>query len=163
MTPEDDLKVGQWIAIVTEIVADTSEGPEWSPFGWGHSPRRESNVDGRPLRILAISLPFIAVTDGMNRFPIDVRESKVTKLSSSYVKAMARQQLPRHQQGRSICETLSANRFVISEPPERISEEKPERACPLCGDRLIERHREKVWFLACRLCGFEGGPPASKG
>lgn len=154
-TPEDDLRVGQWVAIHHDVPKDDGR-EEASPFFFGYRQQPQSSVDGKPLKILALSLPFVAVTDGDERFPIDVRETKLITLSPKYVKAMNRQAI-RH----SIQESASV-KYSICEPRKKLKDETPERACPLCRSRLIERLRDSRWFLACRQCGFEGGPPASK-
>lgn len=152
MTREDDLKVGMWVAITHETPQD--EAPH-SPFGFGYPPPRnpQPNVDGCPLKIVAISFPFVAVTDGTNRFPIDVRETKVTKLDRKYVNAMTLPRRPGHPTA-----------YCVDEPPPRTPEPlRDGLTCPLCQERLIERHRDSTWRLACRQCGFEGGLPPAKG
>ncbi len=142
----DDLTVGQWVAVEREISDEpcSDGGPFW--FGWNG--RRESKVDGTPLRIVAISLPFVCVTNGRRRFVLDTREVVFCRLTPKFVKS------------------LSANRiyddsgaFVVRDdaPKQRVNTEKPERACPVCSDRLIERYAAGVWCLACRQCGFTGG------
>lgn len=165
-TPEDDLRVGQWVAIHHDVPKDNGR-EEDSPFFFGYRQPQQSSVDGKPLKILALSLPFVAVTDGEQRFPVDVRETKLIKLSPKYVKMMNRRAV-RHQPLASdpFRGALDgAGRYAISEPAKAAKaakDETPERACPLCRSRLIERLRDGRWFLACRQCGFEGGPPASK-
>jgi hypothetical protein len=144
MTPVDDLQVGQWIAIVGAKDAE----PEFSLFGMCR-PKSRDVVTGQPLKIVAMSLPFVAVTDGYRRFPIDVREIQVKKLDPKYVKAMKAKQSEWEPDG-----------FAVPEPEKPKSESTGRHGlCPMCGDRLIQRKSDGDWFLACRQCGFQGTLP----
>ncbi len=141
----DDLSVGQWVAVEKDLSSD--EDSDASPF-WFVPHRQESKVDGMPLRIVAISLPFLCVTNGQHRFVLDSREVRLCRLSPQFVRAMTSTQRAVGVDGS----------FVISERPTKAAKpDPPERACPVCGDRLIERYCEGVWNLACRQCGFMGG------
>lgn len=138
MTPIDDLHVGQWIAIVEDKVE-----PKIGIFGYAH---QRNVVSGQPLQIIAISLPFLAVTDGQMRFAIDVREMAVKKLHRKYVEVM---------KGRWIDEEHS--REGVAEIHESRPNTSTEGMCPYCGDRLIQRLGEdRAWYLFCRECGFQG-------
>lgn len=144
MTPIDDLHVGQWIAVVGE----KKEEPDCNPFSL-FRPSKRDMVTGQPLQIVALSLPFIAVTDGHRRFPLDVREVEVKKLHRKYVQSMKARQKDWEPEG-----------FAVPEP-EKAKEESTGKhgLCPMCGDRLIQRKSQGDWFLACRECGFEGTLP----
>lgn len=144
-TPVDDLAVGQWIAI-TDM---QEEQPDWSPFAMFRPQPR--HVTGQPLKIVAMSLPFLAVTDGMRRFPIDVREVKVKKLEPRYVKAMKASQKDWEP------ERTTRSAFTVAEPEKPKEKSKGMNGlCPVCESRLIQRKTDGEWFLACRECGFEG-------
>lgn len=147
----DDLAVGQWVAIEAEL---TDEHPlDSNPF-WFASHRRESKVDGMPLRILAISLPFVCVTNGKYRFVLDAREVVFCRLCPKFVKTLT--VTPRSYNG---------DRYVIHDDQQRSKlrpQEKSERACPVCSEKLIERYTAGVWILACRQCGFSGGCGANQ-
>lgn len=142
MTPVDDLHVNQWVTIVDQ----REEEP--SPFDFFGSSRRNL-VSGQPLQIVAISLPFIAVTDGMRRLPIDVREVNLRVLHKKYVESMRSSRI----------EQNTNQQCVAPEPAkENTGPVGIFGQCPVCGDRLVKRIREgsREWILAYRQCGFEG-------
>ena len=148
MTPVDDLRVGQWIAVVDQKKDEGEQG-----FFWMTRSRTKKLVTGQPLKIVAMSLPFIAVTDGFRRFPVDVREATVRKLDAKYVRAMKANQKDWE---------LDAS-FAVAEPGKPKGESKGRHGlCPMCGDRLIQRKSDGDWFLACRECGFEGTLPKDR-
>lgn len=137
-TPIDDLHVGQWIAVVGDKVE-----PEPNMFGYAY---RRDVVSGQPLQIIAISLPFLAVTNGHMRFAIDVREFDVKLLHRKYVEMM---------KGHWIDEEHS--REGVAEKPKPEPTKSTEGMCPVCGDRLIRRlGDDRCWHLFCRECGFQG-------
>ena len=147
----DDLRVGKWIA----IESDAAE-PVENPFGdysfFGRQSKKGSLVNGQPLQIKAISLPFLAVTDGNHRFSLDTREVRVCLLDPKYVKAMT-QEKPVGTKARGVA------------VPERRRKKKPEpvqerrRACPECGGHLHEVCQGGDWFFRCPDCKFLGGRP----
>lgn len=128
MTAIDDLKVGMWIA-VTKL--------HYSQCEWGHGPVA---YGGEPLRILAISLPFLCVHDGEKVISLDCRIVEVQKLTPQYVRAM---------------------RQVQVRPPQvrRKRRKRDPMLCPRCRcGRLIQRATtqsgEVVWDLYCTQCGY---------
>ena len=137
----DDLQVGQWVAIEHDLAANDQPNDFWGNC------QRESRVDGMPLKILSISLPFVAVTDGQSRFVLDSRELVLCRLDKRFVKSLT--STPRL--------ATDHGSFVITNQPRQAQEQPPERACPVCHERLIERFAGGVWLLACRQCGFTGG------
>lgn len=127
MTAVDDLEVGQWVAITQEY------DPQVGFFGG-----QINNVTGTPLKILAISLPFICVKDaGDKEWALDVRRFSLQKLSEEYVAAM---------QGKSPEEMKPAEQKV-----------GPYGNCPICREplkhRLLEGERE--WKYVCDGCDFQ--------
>jgi hypothetical protein len=145
-TPVDDLQVGQWVAIVSSHEEEHDHSP-WAMF----RSRPKEQVTGQPLKIVAMSLPFLAVTDGYRRFPIDVREVQVKKLDPKYVKAMKAKQRDYEPVG---------NSFAVPEPDKPKAESSGKHGlCPMCQSRLIKRKTDGDWFLACRECGFQGTLP----
>ena len=148
----DDLRVGKWVA----IESDAAE-PVENPFGdysfFGRQAKKGSLVNGQPLQIKAISLPFLAVTDGNHRFSLDTREVRVCLLDSKYVKAMT-QEKPVGTKARGVA------------VPERRRKKKPAtqvqttcRICPECQAILREVNQSGEWFFRCNECGFLGGRP----
>lgn len=73
-TKEDDLDVGDWIAV---------SGEKWV--------RRAAPFNGQPFKVVAISLPFIVIFEpGKNRHArLDLGWYKVVKVSQEYVDANA--------------------------------------------------------------------------
>ena len=142
----DDLSVGQWVAIQDDL-QDCEPAHSWPAC------QRESRVDGTPLKIVSISLPFLVVTDGYSRFVLDSRDTILCLLSKSFVRALtSRERVSAGQGG-----------YVITNQPAARREPSgtPERGCPVCGERLIERYAHGVWQLACRQCGFSGSRGAT--
>lgn len=162
-TPIDDLKVGMWIAVSH---TEESGGDMMSPFSMFRS-NRGVQIDGRPLQIQAISLPFIAVTDGVNRMPLDIRTVEVQKLDKAYVKLLRqneRRQRETQTQTHGRGQPTGIDYWVADNQPEQKEPEKRrDRCCPLCGNWLIERliNETSDWVLACRECGFTGTIPGS--
>lgn len=134
MTPIDDLKPGDFIA----VVEDKRDLPDCYSRGM-------FTFNGLPLEVLAISLPFLAVNDGCTTTSLDVRQWGVRKVNRQYVKAMQDASpdlvLPRGRKRRKVRKT------------------KPDpKDCPRCGSRMVEKLDKptSAWFLTCRMCGFQG-------
>lgn len=145
----EGLHVHNWIAVVAH-----REEPQQSagPFGFALP---TISFSGQPLKILAMSYPFLSVTDGRVRYALDVREWGVRKLSDSYVKKMAGRFSSQHDGQMGLCEvdsSFGSSKKVMENPIGR---------CPLCGEKLHDKQRagEGFWFKACGNCGFEGGMP----
>lgn len=104
--------------------------------------------DGEPLEVLSVALPFIAVTNGGDRFSLDLRECDVLQVNRQYVEA---RRDPRHFSGKK----------AVTGKKQR-KEKKDSNGCPRCGTRMIQRIREKqnVWTIVCPTCGYE--PPFAK-
>jgi predicted RNA-binding Zn-ribbon protein involved in translation (DUF1610 family) len=124
MTTPDDLDRGMYIA----LTGDKGD-EEIDPF-----------LDGEPLRVMAVSLPFIAVSDGDVTFAIDNRQVTYQKLTKEYVRAMRGGSYRR----RECC------------PPSAVAAATP-YDCPRCGRRLRRRKTgsDPNWKLHCQDCGFE--------
>lgn len=144
MIPQDDLEPGLWIA-VTGIPDDENDQID-SPFG---PIRRRAMFDGTPLEVIAVSLPFVAVTDGQNVFAIDTRTVVFTRMHKSYVKAMLtrmRRETPPNTRMRQVIHSRQ-------EP-----DAKDPRCCPRCFEgrlRKIMTAGASVWMKVCPVCGFE--------
>lgn len=123
MTQPDDLDPGDYIAITGEKAAE-----EIDPF-----------LDGAPLKVVAISLPFIAVDDGDEVFAIDIRLATFQKLTRRYVRVM---------QGK--CGRRIYGPVVNNAPPSPYD-------CPRCGCRMrrIKKQAQPDWIMSCPHCGFE--------
>jgi hypothetical protein len=148
--PVDDLKVGHWYAI-----EDVHEDDDVSGYGvefYLRPPRRrrEKVATGQPLQLLAISLPFIVVTDGNQRFSLDTRRCQLCELDRRYVSAL------------TIAEMDGNRQPVFLDEAKRKKENPDPRLCPNCREgRLIQTYRARdYWCWVCPVCGFEGRPPA---
>jgi hypothetical protein len=153
MTPVDDLKPGMFVAVVYR--EEATPPPSWGPmyiesgsYRTSSSPALGSN--GQPLEILAMSLPFICVTDGKHRFAIDVRTTELKKLDPRYVKAMT-------EEKREV-------EFTHTRRRKKKAKDSPDSSkCPRCGSRLVQRVCKPgsgEWVDHCPQCGGGPGSPA---
>ena len=149
MTAIDDLKPGMWIAVTGKREEDA---PDYQDFPFFGGQRKSHVFDGFPLRILAISLPFIAVDRGGSVQSIDVRKFTVTRMNRSYVNVAAEFE-----------PSIKLKR-------KRRKKEKPDpRACPRCVANIIQRRvispdpAKQAWFNVCSGCGFDQGPVKNNG
>lgn len=137
---DNQFKVNQWIAI-DEYVGEDIVTP------WGQVVKPQ--FDGTPLQVLAVSMPFLCVTDGKGVFSIDSREYGFSILKTPYVKRMTSH--------------LSNKPPKIKLPGQpRKKRKKDPRDCPRCGSRRVERlSAPGKWIPFCPECGlggdFEGG------
>jgi len=143
MTYIDDLDVGMFVAIL-----DQPE-QERSPFGFpmwitedDERRKRKTSGTGEPLEILAISLPFLCVTDGKRRFSVDTRAVDLQKLGKDYVREMRSREEPGTKK-------------------KRKRKEKPDpQACPRCHERRIQTKTVgREWKFVCPRCGYDGEQP----
>lgn len=157
-----------WIAIVDEVEEPSSFGSFDSYFS---SPRRRlQGVNGKPLQVVAMSFPFIAVTDGVKRVALDYRRYELRKLDRKYVEAM---------RGRSVDTRTyeDPSNYLVEEPGiarpdgiitpsgKRRRKKKEDRRghCPRCGNRMVELLVDVgTWVLKCKECGFQGGNPSGE-
>ena len=146
-TKVDDFMVGRWYAIVSEAEQEVQQ--DFNPFFQQH---RNAYVNGRPLKLLAMSLPFAVFTDGRERFTLDTRQFGFIRLNYRYIKAIGIRE-----------ERTERGRIVTLENPEqrRRKRESEEGCCPICGCQLRQKFRDQDgdWLLHCIGCGFEGGLP----
>jgi len=141
MTPIDDLKVGDYVAVVN------SKAPCRTDF-FGND--RPHEYDGKPFRIQAISLPFLALEWGEHVLSLDVRAHEVQKVSWRYAKALT---------------PNGSQEAVLTTPRKKKRRKRDKSLCPRCGERLIQRLTtgvlmKNIWVLVCSNddCGFEAGP-----
>ena len=138
----DDFKVGRWYAIESENAMPYQE--EMSPFGVVR--RASSCVDGMPFVITAISLPFLAVSDGRRSYSLDSREYKLIRLSPQYVRELRRYKGAQRHSGEVVQEAVPM-----------------EGHCPLCTARIRQMYGgESIWRLACPECKFVGEVPKTR-
>lgn len=148
MTYVQGLKKGEFI-VITGLVDE--EVPSFDDYPY--TPQKKV-PHGRPLRVLSVAFPFIAVTDGEKTFAIDSQTFRVQRVHREYVKAML-DALPR-KKGIQVSKAESAHPLL-----GRRRKAKPDpRACPKCGERMVERLTSKkhVWHRVCPDCGWDSGP-----
>ena len=146
----DDLKVGRWFAIKAE--RDIEEQPTFAEMPYLRSRNlRTTAVTGQPLKIVAISLPFIVVTDGVGRFTLDTRLYDFIRLSAKYVRALTE----------VVVESDGQRLVAYLDQIKKLPKENPDpKLCPNCSEgRLRQTYRKEVWIFLCPVCGFEGRPP----
>lgn len=133
--------------------------------------------DGRPLKVLAVCHPFVAVQDiQASRYALDFRAYELTKVDNKYAEAFpwARSGIQpqpvwtdqtdeqRAAVGQSFWDGLSPRKLepVTSNP----AIERPDTevvGCPRCGARMSQRlfsRPEPGWRRWCSVCGFDLGP-----
>lgn len=146
-TAVDDLKVGMWITVIEYLGED-----DISIFGR----KRTREFPGDPFRIMEISLPFLAVSDGREVRGLDVRFWAVQKVSEEYAAAMLG--------GPSTVDLPESHRFIRPKPRKRkkrkVELSTDPRACPRCGERmrLIQRQSDVTTHKRCPRCDYDAGP-----
>lgn len=140
MTAIDDLKPGQYIAVTKRYVEDDVP----NPFGF-FMPRQPLSFSGVPVKIITISLPFLAVEDKNGRVSsIDVREWGVQRVSRQYAEAFDQPE-------------PTSKRTSFTKRRKKKSKPDP-RDCPRCGERMIQRMiagTSRGFVVVCPCCGFE--------
>lgn len=138
----DNMRVGRYV-IVREVFASDITVTEVNgiPFV-----ARANNymvippVNGAPLEIVSISLPFIAVITPVGELcSIDTRLCELIPASRQYVRAFE-----------DYLSEMESAQIAESAP-------QPSRLCPMCGSSLCEK-RVGIgsWALHCNQCGFTG-------
>lgn len=150
----DNLKRGSFI-VVTDVESPTLEidGPFGMQYAVNPKERVTPPVDGIPLKVLAISPPFMAVEHPLlpNAMCIDLRLCKFRKVSKAYLSAIEKS-FASVNDGQSM--------FPESQTPARVIANSTRGDCPVCGERMIERLLAPGrWGLVCRQCGFVGCKP----
>jgi len=143
----DTLKKNEWVIVVDEVVPDAVPWAESSLY----SSQRKSRTNGKPLKVLAVDLPFVMVEDiGGGVSAVDVRDFVLQRCSKEYVKAalIAIDEEPEERQSRLI------------KKGKKLKVKKDPRDCPKCGTRMVQRRVEKMagWRHICPDCGFDKGP-----
>lgn len=142
MTHPENIHVGNWVSVEPKQVDD-------SPYFPSHRPLTHLPPAGQPLQVRALSLPFVALSDGEQVFPVDTREAELRILHRKYVKTM-KDFIVDDQGIMVVPDTASA-------PQIREAVVRDTKSCPNCGHRMVERLQvPSTWILACRQCGFEG-------
>lgn len=168
-THPENLKRGDFIAIVKCLRPKPSAGHGYNPwqmFGGDQNPYGSNGQDdvdpweynGRPYRILSISLPFIAATNGEEFTTFDVRMYQFQKMTLDYVKQYSLWALA-GKKTQAARDFLGRYEVVSAEDMAKEEAMNDPNRCPRCGGKQIERLKlgDKSWKLHCTDCGNEGG------
>lgn len=159
-THVEDLKQTDWV-----VVVDTMEEEEYTTV---YTPEgsmsinmrpRDKNVpkiDGMPYCVLAVSFPFIGVTNGVSgKFAIDMRKVRVRKVTEEYAMLMA----PFVNdydwiENKDGTHKIVANLDNPVDVPALPHHTTTCGECPRCGNDLTQRLVSGGgWFLYCCECG----------
>ena len=140
-TPTDDLQPGDFVA----VVEDTGIGVEYQD-SYSPKPVIDPIYDGIPLEIIAISLPFLCVSNGRRRFGLDIRRYHVKKVNNRYAKEMQDARSPGRKQRK------------FREEGQIVFEEDTTGCCPRCHVKMIQTVVKGEWVYLCKHCHFNGGP-----
>ena len=136
-TPIDDLKVGQFVAVV-----GTRQAP---PRDWT-GVEMEPTYNGIPWEVVSISLPFLCVSFGGKTVALDTRVLDFVKVSRHYFDGMRGAKCPQARD--------KARKSRRRQKPD------PGR-CVRCGELFRQTMSKKtnfVWRKVCPNCGLDGGP-----
>lgn len=162
----DDWKVGIFVAITSVVKyreEDDASYTEREHFTFQMMPmrrrERRERYDGVPLEVMAVSLPFICVSDGKDRFALDTRDLVFTKLNKDFVAEM--------REGYRSSGTVMRNGERVSK--SRIKQERKEKKrlkeeakkdpsmCPRCFTKckqIMEKPGDP-WIYVCEQCGLK--------
>ena len=152
MTPIDSIYVGNWIAIIENKYLD-------------NACYHGSAFTGQPLKVKAISLPFICVDSNGETIAIDTRQFHFQKLNSKYVdeffgKSKLKNKKPESKEEKKApFDPWAASSAAVKSgaiPENWISDPSHELECPRCGDSMTlkEQSRNSVTAV-CENCGFK--------
>jgi hypothetical protein len=113
----ENIRPGMFVAVFT-CTSDGEQETEMTMFG----PRTRnipSTYTGTPLKVLAVSPPFVCVNDGQETYSIDTRRIGVTRLTRAYVKA--------YHQGKNVFPGKKDGKPEVQEDITK---------CPQCGGEM---------------------------
>lgn len=133
----EDLRVGDMI-VITAYLPDEKDMRWGKPVEWS-----TDGLDGIPLKVLAVSPPFVLCEDPQGNGVIDIRRSKLSRVTKQYAKAFRR--------------VASMAEPAEADPVEPNSSFVFGRTCPRCGGpmRQVMTLGKRGWRNACKNCGHE--------
>lgn len=156
MTRIDDLSVGDFIVV--------SSLPEIEPQQMGPMtfiPMNQNDgssyirMNGTPLMIIAIGLPFVGVYDGEHKFAIDIRRIGVQKVSEEYAAIMNvccdDWEVEEDENGRITCIPQPPKQGKVRNPLTN----KPSYCCPRCGSEMKETTTKHGMVRVCQSDGCD--------
>jgi hypothetical protein len=134
--PEDDLRPG----LVVAVAGCADPVPQPGDYAM---PPQPMAYHGCPLRILAVSLPFIVVSTGAGVLSVDTRRWKLIRVSTAYVRACQMAIA-----GNVAPPLLPARRRPVTVPMQLTG------CCPFCHAKLRQRWLGSGrWETICPDCG----------
>jgi hypothetical protein len=130
MTPIDDLKRGDYIA----VTYDMNQAHPWD--------KGQPEYNGVPMRVEEISLPFLCVTDGRQTLAVDVRRWCVQKVTKRYALMMWKGPDEKKKRKRK---------------PKPDARDCP-RCGTRMIEALMFEAEGRGWRLICRGCNHDAGP-----
>ncbi len=163
MTKIDDLEPGNWV-VITSVFHEVQELPPQQPRGpymmmesypqdppeshWEWT-NNHPLVNGRPLCIDSMGLPFLLLASFEGRVSLDIRKAKLQKVSQDYAQryyakdSTCRVDLPDGKSTFISQEEAIAKGLVEKPPPQRMGH------CPYCGGNLKQKMVDLEWTLVC--------------
>lgn len=143
------LKKGDLIAL-TDFHNEDETPPTYEELMMGGQRRARTQFDGKPWRIVSISLPFLLVTDGKKRVSIDTRMWSVQRVSKEYAREWRSEE--------QTTETLKKGKKTNDLFKKKPRKEKPGLdQCTKCGGKMKQALKgHQVWKWVCSECGNEG-------
>lgn len=136
MTHVENLKRGHFLVVTAD--KHYVEPDEPSYFS-----RPKPDFNGRPVQVLSVSLPFIAVQDSdSNVYSIDVRRWSFQRVTRHYAETMA-----------GFRPADQAKRALVDKNPKRKKRPGP-NDCPRCRCRMIQQYKAFQCNKICRECGY---------
>lgn len=152
MTPIDSIYVGNWIAIIENKYLD-------------NACYHGSVFTGEPLKVEAISLPFICVDSNGDIIAIDTRQFCFQKLNSKYVNKFFENRKPKgknpelKEEKKAPFDPWAASSAAVKGgafPKSWISDPSHELECLRCGDSMTIKEQSRNSLTAvCENCGFK--------
>lgn len=158
----DDVKVGMYIAITGVVKHEEEDYLKLEHFTFQMMPMRRQDrrhrMDGIPLEVLAVSLPFLCVDDGANRFGLDTRDLVFTKLDKEFVDEMRHGSTTANPYNDERKPPRSVRRKIKREKNKLVKDTKNNpAACPRCYNQKTSqiRHGDGKWYRHCSQCGLD--------
>ncbi len=144
-----ELKKGDLIAV--SGFREGSEEPE-TPYSFDeimmghHRRKRETVFDGKPWRVIAISMPWVLATDGIERACFDTRRTELTLVSKEYARNWRAK------------EAITQKTPIVIGKIKNKKKKRHPSECPRCETRMsqILKDDRSGWQWVCKSCGFKG-------
>lgn len=133
----EDLRVGDMIVITAYL-------PDQKDMRWGNLVDWSTDgLDGIPLKVIAVSPPFVLCEDPEGNGVVDIRRSKISRVTKQYARAFRRAAAMNSPQDEPAAP--ESHSFIFG------------KVCPRCGGpmRQVMTLGKRGWRNACKNCGHE--------